>query len=271
MPNYPISAINKVSLPQFQNWTDQYGMMCDNDNGGSSGNGNLFTAHYVFGLWANGLLTDEEKSRIIQVFKNNFEQPGLLCRTPNFPGDQQAQDDMFGLMGAEALIYPNPSDRLLTKAIYDYGSQNCTGLVDNPSSQDKWVYNILNALTLGTKWAWNNVNPKKFRAPAWLGRFPNLIATMQMAQNKVVNPLCWLYWAEVMLQLAYKPNKSDQDGYALRFHSAIACEGYGPLTNWICKKVRAAVARDYGDLGGLLSAYFGKPQHPIVALCKDRY
>lgn len=272
MPNYPISAINEVTLPQFQDWTDQYGMMTDNAQGGTTGNGNLFTAHYVFGLYSNNILIDKEIARITQVFKNNFEQTGLLCRSPNFPGDLQAQDDMFGIMGAEALMHSDRNNRTLTKQMYEYGKKSCDGLVDNATPQDMWAFNALKWLTLGTRWVWNNVNPRKFKSSAWLGRFPNLIATMQMAQGENVNVFFWLYWAATMLQLVYFPgDKSYRDGYTLRFHSALACEGYGPLTNWVCRKVREAIARDYSDFGQLLGAYFAKPEHPIVALCKGKY
>jgi hypothetical protein len=98
-----------------------------------------------------------------------------------------------------------------------------------------------------------------------------LIATMQMALRKPVNPFYWVYWAYTILQGYYSPNWEYRDGYTLRFHSALACEGYGPITNWLCKKAREMVHRDYGDFGQLLGHYFGKFHHPIVKLCKGKW
>lgn len=272
MPWYPIQPINEVSLPQFQDWTDQHGMMTDNGQGHAQGNGALFTAHYVFGLSCNDILTDKEIARIKQVYANEFMAPGLLGKPTEFFKDRQAQDDMFGLMGAEALMCPKREDRLMTKAMYDYGQISPVALESDADDTDKAVFKWLKILTLRRRWVWNNVEPGTFNADSWLGRFPNLIATMEMSQGKWVNPLKWCYWAGTMLQLVYLPgDKTYRDGYTLRFHSALACEGYGPLTNWICKKVRSAIARDYGDFGLLLGAYFAKPDHPIVALCKGKY
>lgn len=266
MPKYPLLPVNTVLLPEFQDWTDKYGMTADNDQQDSSDNGTLFTAHYAYGLSLRGEL-DKEKDRLTQVFQNNFVEPGLLCRTPSFPGDYQAQDDMIGLMGAEALMYPDPKDRQMTKAMYEYGKVDCSGLSSDATPQDSLVYTWIQKLTGHTKWVWNNRESRKFRAGNWLGRFPNLMATMQMSLGESVNPFFWLWWAATMLQIVYMPNKGNQDGYTLRFHSALACEDYGPITEWICGKVKQAVVRDFGGLGSLLAAYFGKPNHPLVKLC----
>lgn len=278
MPNYPISAINAVSLPQFQEWTDQYGMMSDTGVGESTGNGNLFTGHYAFGLAANGILTDAEMVRIKQVFLNNMREPGLTLRLPNATWSYNAHDDLLGIMGAEALMCPNRADRAISKSIYEYGKNiKVTGIDSNEADpakikDNKWAYWPLKILGLGNiKWVWNTVQPGKFHVSAWLGRRPEVIATMQMTNNKwLVNPFYWLYWAGSMMSLVWFPNKDYHDGYTLRFHSALACQGFGPITNWICKKVRGAVARDFGDFGGLMLAYFNQPNHPIVPLCKDK-
>lgn len=279
MPKYPLSAINTVLLPQFQDWTDKFGLMQDNDQGDSSGNGVLFTAHYVYGLASNNLMTDAEKCRLLSVFDSCVQKVGILMRTPDNGGGYQAHDDLVGLMSAEAMMVPNKEDRHITKTIYEYGKTAKIQGTD-PTEPDpkkialhKWLYPLLKVLGLGHIWyCWNNVNPGTFHVSSWLQRRAEVIATMQMSLNNwYVNPFYWLWWAVTMLTLVYFPgDKSYRDGYTLRFHSAIVCEGFGPISRWICKKVRQAVARDYVDFGQLLSAYFGKPQHPIVALCKDK-
>jgi hypothetical protein len=277
MPNYPLEFINEVALPEFQEWTDKHGMMQDNDQGNTTGNGNLFTAHYVFGLEANGKLTDNERDRLNRVYLNNFRVPGLLMRDPSNGNGWQAHDDIVGMFAADAII--NGPHRFLTKLVYDYGKKvQLDGTDETEPAEDyreknRKIYKILNIVTFGrVRWVWNNQNPTKFHAASWLQRRMEMMATMQMSLRKWVNPVYWLVWAVTMLMLPIGwVNREYRDGYTLRFHSAIACEGYGPITNWICRRVRKAVARDYGDFGGLLSAYFGKPHHPIVALCKDKY
>lgn len=271
MPTYPLNSINTVQLPEFQDWTDQYGMIQDNPSGNSTGNGNLFTAHYVYGIVAKKLISDQEKARIIQVFLNNFIQSGLLCRVPSFPGDREAQDDIIGVMGAEALMCPNVEDRKLTKALYEYGKISANGIDEtDKSSKQSISYWAIRMLTLGRcRWVWNNISPGKFNIFSWLGRFPNLMATMQMSQRKLVNPFFWFYWAVTMLWLGFGfADKTYRDGYTLRMHSALACQGYGPVTNWICSRIGKAIQRDYGDVGGLISAYFNNPNHPLVQLLK---
>lgn len=271
MLKYVLSAINTVSLPQFQDWTDGYGMMQDNNEQETEGNGNLFTAHYVFGLFVTMQLNAQERERIVQVYKNNMPDPGLLLRAPGTKS-RQAQDDIFGMMGAEACLYPNRDDRKLTKLVYEYGkNSNPTELEANANDTDKKVFKWLKILTGRRRWVWNTEQPGTFQAGSWLGRFPNLMATAQMSQGEWVNPFFWIYWAATMLQLCVQGmNAGGHDGYILRFHSALACQGYGPITNLICRLVRNKVKADFGGFGQLLGAYFAKPEHPIVALCRDK-
>lgn len=275
MPNYVIAKINEVD-PKFQEWTDIYGMMTDNSQGNSTGNGNLFTAHYAFGLSANGLL-EHDKERLTQVYLNNFREAGLLNRKPGANDWYQAHDDIVGLMGADALMNPDRKDRLLTRAVYEYGQGSAQGIDSNEKDPKKiklnsQLYPALMILGLGKiRWVWNNVQPKKFHVSSWLGRRMEIIATMQMSLGIAPNPFVWAYWAATMMQLVLKPKKDYIDGYTLRFHSALAVEGYGPVSNVICKLVRNALNRDHGDLGQLLGSYFNKPEHPIVELCKGKY
>jgi len=271
MSTYTLTSLNTTQIPEFQAWTDVHGMAQIDSNGSTSDNGNLFTAHYTFGLVAKNIITSQEKARILLVYRNNFMQTGLLTR---FPGDRrtEAQDDIFGLMGAEALLFPNPKDRLMTKQIYEYGrTANCHGLdpLSDPSlvTINKWLYWPLKIIGLGTlKWVWNTRSPNKFDSSEWLGRFGNLVATMQMSQRKIVNPFLWVWWAIAMLLPYYRPNPSDLDSYALNIHSANACQGYGWLTNWVCGKVRATLKRDHGDMAGMMNAYLNNVPNPYSTL-----
>lgn len=291
MSDYELNDLNTVLLPEFQRVTDKYGMIqCD---GSTSDNGCLFTAHYVYGLIAKGLMTEAEKKRILRVYRNNFMEKGLLIRSPH-DHRSEAQDDAYGLMSVEAMLFPNPRDRLMTKEIYEYGRDMTAESVDTSSKEpfrgvpsfvtkvlrffgvkdedmnrgwlNQKLFNVLKILGLGSvRWVWNQEKPRVFECGQWLGRFPQFIATMEMAQGKLVTPWRWLYWAGSMLALVYSSNPNNIDSYTLRIHSAKACQNYGPITKKICDRVLAAVKRDHGDFGGVCAKYFGA-SHPLVKL-----
>ena len=268
--SYPLQPINMCLLPQFQTWTDQYGMITNNNQGLSTGNGNLFTSHYVYGLHTTNQLTSKEKTRILNVYGNNFSQSGILCRTPNFPGDRQAQDDIFGLMGAEALISPNL--RALTRSIYEYGKKSAQGIDSTEPAQGAQMraYWAIKILTLGRcRWVWNNIQPGKFDETSWLGRFPCLLAVMQMSLRERVNPFNWIWWTISSLYGAWFGNSSNNNGDCLAMQGAIAVQGYGPASNWVCKQIHNGIKRKYGNAGVLMADYFDNPQHPLAQLLNN--
>lgn len=273
MVTYALAFINTVQLPEFQDWTDQYGMILDTFDGGVGGNGNLFTAHYVIGLVLKNIITDAEKARIIQVYLNNFKQPGLLVRAPSKWNDYNAHDDIVGLMGADALL--NPDTRPLTNAVYNYGKNtSCDGIDEtrpNSATLNKILYYVLKVFKLGkVNWVWNTSLPGKFDGGSWLGRRMEVTATMKMSLKKFMWFKQWLYWAISMLSL-YLSKPDAHDAYILRFQMAIAAKGYGFFTDLICGLIRKKVEKDFGDFGQLLGAYFNKPNHPLVALLKGIY
>lgn len=267
---YSLSSINTCLLPNFQAWTDEYGMMTNNPNGESTDNGNLFTAHYTYGLVSTNQINDEEKQRILQVYKNNFLQPGILCRTPNFPGNRQAQDDMYGLFSAEALL--NPNNREMTRSIYEYGKMSAHGVdPTEPYQTAQRIASIgIKILTLGrSRWIWNNINPGTFDEASWLGRFPAFLAVMQMSIKEQVNPIDWVYWAVSSLYSAWFGDSSGNNGDCLMLHGAIAVQGYGKISDWVCRQIHNGIKRKYGSAGGLMLAYFADPTNPLVNLLKN--
>jgi len=259
---YQLSSINTVLLPQFQPYTDQYGLITDNNLGNSTGNGNLYTAYYVFGLFYNNIL-DKEKQRLNQVYLNNFIKSGLYTRSPSFPGDRESQDDAFGIMFADALL--NPETRDFTKAIYNYGETNdCDGIdpLDKSTTTNKIAYYSLKVLGLGKiRQVWNNITPNTFSVSSWLGRFLNLKATMQMASKEPVNVFAWAYWA-LWIFSSYLSNNNG--AYCLKWCSAMAVEGYGPITNFICKIMYNKINKEYGSISGLMESYFANSNNPLI-------
>lgn len=269
--SYMLEPINTTILPQFQAWTDQYGMICNNPNGNSSGNGNLWTGHYVYGLVSTNQITDLEKQRVLQVYANNFSQPGILCRTPNFPDSRQAQDDVYGLMGAEALLVPN--DRVMTRAIYSYGQHTEPKGIDPtepfPGAQGR-VLLLIKLLCFGrARWVWNNISPGTFSEASWLGRFPAFLAVMQMSLRYGVNPFFWVWWAFTTLSTSWFGNSTNNNGDCLILQGCIAAQGYGPLTNWVCQQFHKSIKRKYGSAGGLMEVYFQDPANPLISLLQN--
>lgn len=267
MSNYVLTNQNTCQLSEFQCWTDEYGMITNNNQGLTTGNGNLFTAHYVYGLVSTNQISAQEAQRILNVYAHNFSQPGVLCRTPVFPSDREAQDDIFGLMGAEALLSPN--HRFMTRAIYEYGLKSAQGIDTTEEYQfnQKLYFWLIKILTFGRcRWVWNNVQPGKFDKTSWLGRFPAFLAVMQMSLREKVNPFFWFYWACSALYSAWFGNSSDNNGDCLFLHGAIAAQGYGKLTNWVCKQIHNGIKRKYGSVGGLMASYFQDPTNPLIAL-----
>lgn len=273
MSKYEITSVNKVLLPDFQPWTDSWGLMQDNDQGGTTGNGVLFTAHYVYGLYLNDLITSSEKDRLLKVLESCMLPEGILMRTPDNAISWQAHDDYCGFLGAEAMLRPR-GDRLLTEKLYEYGT---TADILGPDFEEnnpkntklnKIAYYALKIIGLGKiKYAWNNIRPGRLHVATWLGRRIEMIATMKMSIDKFVNPIAWLYWAYFMLQGYISGfDKISQDGYTTRLHMAKAAQGYGTLTDWVCYLYLKQLKTHYGSLGAVLSDYFGKPHHPIVKL-----
>lgn len=274
MPTYKLTAINTVQLKEFQEWTDVYGMMLDNDGGHVGGNGNLFTAHYVTGLVQKGLIAPEERSRILQVYRNNFRFPGVLMRAPSKPDDRNAHDDVMGLLSADAQLNPDPAKRELTRTVYQHGRDNYCDGVDEADQEklkiNNLVFKALKWLFLGkVRWTWNNVTENKFHVSSWLQRRMEMMATMQMSLREFVNPIYYIYWLATNYVWLKFGKKEHKDSYILRYHSAMACKGYGKFTDKMCDAIFHKINKDFGDFGQLLGYYFNKMHHPIVKLLKD--
>lgn len=268
MPTYDKNWINTVQFAEFQPWTDQYGMTLDNDKGDVGGNGCLFTAHYVTGMVFKGI-SSNEKARILKVYQNNFKFPGTLMRAPSKPDDREAHDDYIGMMSADAQLNP-PSNRALTRAMFEAGQQPCDGVDETDSDKialNKTLYGLLKVLFLGkVRCTWNNVLKNKFHVSSWLQRRMEMMATMQMSLRERVNPVYWLWWASTMILWA-KTNADPREGI-LQFHMAKTCYGYGYLTNRVCEMVENKMVAS-GGIGKVIGDYFGNTNHPLVNLLKD--
>ena len=266
---YPLLPINTVLLPEFQPYSDQYGLITDSAQGDPSGNGILFTGHYVVGLVEKNLINDQEKERILEVFESCQRLPGLFMRNPVGQTNYEAHDDLIGILGSEAKMIPNKKDRKLSQSIYNYGISVNADQLDqteqDPSkqTQNQWVLRLLNLFPGRNRWVFNTKNPSTFHVNAWLGLRREVIATMAMGSGNEVSLFDWLYWATSMMLLK---DTSDNNAYILAMHSCWACEGYGLMTDWIVRHVQAKMKEKYGDFGKLLGTYYQDPNHPLIKL-----
>lgn len=267
--SYPLSPINTVLLPEFQPFTDQYGLITDSSQGEPSGNGILFTGHYAVGLVEKNLINDNEKERLLAVFESCQRLPGLFMRSPVGQTNYQAHDDLLGLMGAESKLIPAKRDRKLSQSVFNYGMFVKCEQVDSSEqdaskqSQNKLAFSLLKMIPNSLKWLFNTKNPGTFHVNAWLGLRREVIATMAMASGNTVSAFDWLYWAISMMLLK---DSSSNNAYILSMHSCWAVEGYGPLTDWVVARVQQRTKERYGDFGKLLGTYYQNPQHPLIKL-----
>lgn len=266
MPTYQLNPINTMPLPEFQDWTDEYGLITDVKNGGPSGNGILYTAHYALGLKNKGLLTPAERDRIIAAVELCFDLPGLIDRSVAKELDYEAHDDYIGLFTL-ALILEKPE---WTQQVLEYGKNvRCDGIDEteqDPSKVklNKLAFTALKILKLGkVNWVWNNRIPGKFHVSSWLGRRFDVTGTMKLAAGKLINPLHWLYWTAYMLTAG---KDSSHDSWILRYHMAVSCENSGFLTRLVVKKFKKQLDGNFGSFGKLLEAYFNNPANPLPGL-----
>lgn len=269
MPTYQLKPINTALLPEFQDWIDEYGLNTDVKNGGPSGNGILYTAHYALGLKAKGLLNDAERDRIIAAIELCFDEPGLVDRSVAKELDYQAHDDLLGLLTL-AIILNKPE---WARQVLDYGKNvRCDGVDETETDPEKirlnnLAYNALRILKFGkVNWVWNNRIPRKFHISSWLGRRFDVTGTMKLAAGKAINPAHFLYWTIYMLTV--KKGDSD-DSWILRFHMAMATEKRGFFTKWVTKRFRKKLEAEFGSFGSLLAEYFNNPANPLPNLCMD--
>lgn len=263
--SYELSPINTTLLPQFQAYSDQFGLITDSNQGVPSGNGLLFTGHYLVGLVEKGLITQAEKDRLAATFASCEKAPGLFIRDPIQTG-YEAQDDLIGIMGSESKLVPAKINRVLTQNIYNYGHNSNADELDptDTSSLSKWALRVLNLIPgMKNRWVYNPVSPGKFSTKAWLGYRRDVVATIKMAAGQGINPFDWLYWAISMLTLT---ENSGNNAYILAMHSCWAVEGYGWLTDWIVGRVQKKMVAKYGDFGALLGTYFQDQNHPLIKL-----
>lgn len=254
----------------FVLYTDKYKMIQDKSDGQkgiTSGNGNLYTAHYILAAVDNGYLDNKIKSSLKKIYKNNEREPGLMMRAPDNRNGHNAHDDLIGCATASRFI----DNGDLARRIINYGLVNHPTKADESEGKDhsktklnKQLFPFVWALSLGKiKWNWNNINPKTFHVSSWLFRRSDVIATLELVGYGKTSFFRMLYLTVMLGLVVFESEKSSHNSFILRYQMARAIDGLGPFCNFLSRLVRKRMVKYYGNFGNLIGEYFVNKNHPL--------
>jgi len=229
----------------------------------ASGNGLVYTAYYLALLQARGELTDEvQVLAACGVFTcRKAGYPGLYTRAAGHP-DQEGPDDYIGLSAIAALA----SRPEIAKEIIQYGQAPVLLKGVLAGSQYDKFSEIGDALfgNIAVTYNYNNVVPGTMHRSSWLGRQPQVIASLEWAAG--LSPPLWrrLYWFVVVCASGSKTSRT-QDWMLSWLLIVVA----GDKT-WLNRLASAIwwrrLKRNVGSLQTVFQSYFG-PEHPITKYC----
>lgn len=254
----------------FALYTDRFKMIQDKSDGQmglTSGNGNLYTAHYILAALDNGYLDNKTKSLLKSVYASNERESGLMMRAPDNRNGHNAHDDLIGCATASRFI----DDGELARRIINYGRIKYPSKVDTSEGPNhkktklnKRLYPIVWALSLGKiKWNWNNINPQTFHVSSWLFRRSDVIATLELVAYGKTSFFRMLYLIVMLGFVIFENENSNHNSFILRYQMARAIEGKGPVCNFLSRLVRNRMVKYYGNFGNLIGAYFVNNAHPL--------
>ncbi len=263
-------------ISDFQPYTDRFGMIQDKTDGAigvTSGNGNLYTAHYILAASDNSFLDKLTKERLIRMYSANEREPGLMMRAPDNRNGHNAHDDLIGCASASRLI----DDGKLAKRIFDYGNTTFPNKVDESEGPDhkKTVLNrklfpILCTLFKGQiKWCWNNIRPKEFHVTSWLFRRSDVIAVLELVAYKKTSVFRYLFLTIMMGTILFQNKDTDHNAFILRYHMARAIDGINWYSSLLAGIVRNKVNKEWGSIGNVIGAYYQNEEHPAVKWLKN--
>jgi hypothetical protein len=241
-----------LSNEVFKQYEDKYGLIhwcpVGADRAPSSGNGILTTCITYALLSLRKELDPITRMGVKQALKSCQVMPGLYRRSPENLQDYEAMDDYSGLA-----LFAAIGDRpILAAEVLEYGEAQ---------GFPCYVY--------------NNVVPGKWYSKVWLGRFPTVVANLEMAANRV--PPVWrrLWWAGSLVYASFSKS-TDQDAWMMGWISAQCYRSRLPdKRNYQGEKLMGWVVQLWWDAyekkvpKGLGSIYIKDPNHPITQLWCD--
>lgn len=245
----------------FKNYTDQYGLVQPNPNGGS-GNGLLYTAEAIVALFDKGALSQQNIDDFKKAYASCEKEPGLMMRSPiggPMNSDGEAPDDYVGCGAASFFLNDGLAERILK---YGRGSPSKYG---DTGLWARILYLVLSKCGLSKiPYNYNNVDPGVWTEWSWLGRQQNLICHLQFAAGET--PPIWrrLWWCAAVFQ-ATRAMKSEHDSWILSWLLIRTMNG----RSWICKQVAnywwKKLLNYYPQgMSSVFADYFGNPNHPTA-------
>lgn len=211
---------------EFKRFTDQYGLLSDKSKGGKgvvSGNGILYTAHYVLALTDNRKLTIEDGEQIGNALNLVEKESGLYMRSVEKPNDVEGPDDYVGIGTlSEFLFHPDRAARVLKRLRMTGGSLNTT-------------------------------TPGKWTPRTWLGRQQQLVCHLQFAAGEKPDPFKLLIWCISVLSSMLSKH---EDSYILSYHLVRVGEKH----SFIAMIVGQIFRLQKRTIKSVLEAHFGPGQ-----------
>lgn len=168
-------------------YADKFGLVSNNTNGDSTGNGLLYTAEYIIGLYKTGI-TDGDRAALSAVYNSCQKDPGLMNRTPDEQFGINSIDDYTGCAAASMIL--DGGD--LARRIIEYGRTNK-------------AFGVL-------PYHYNNVEMSKFNVRALLLRFPAMLCAIKWSGGIEPN---WLEKIAYCVSMVLP--KSSQDDFSLSY------------------------------------------------------
>lgn len=208
---HPLSSELKAKLLPL---IDRHGLLHDTVDH-ITGNGLLYSAHLLLGLWQNNLQWEEWEARLPSAITKCEIEPGFFHRHPTeYHDDQQGPDDYIGIASLCSLL--GPFGFFKASQVVGFGWKGF--LIPNFIIR-LWFY-FPNEIQYRTK----------FGSRAWLIKFPAVFtAFYQVARRSVFFPF-QIYWAASVLLGDILDRKHKHDPWILNWHLVNTCVRFSP--NW---------------------------------------
>ena len=227
-----------------------------------SGNGWLYTAEYLIALEANKeKLTIAEDNNLFLATQMHQIMCGLLIRTPTNAYGVEGPDDYIGACFISNFLYPS-----LAKDILFYGRTfTAEGSMPGIAPSDLVLWKTIKEKE-EVSFVYNNIMPRTFCASSWLGRFPHLIAALQLVAGEKLSVLKLLYLAGSFM---FINKNNDCDSWIRPWVLSHAVKEKHWLIDLTIKWWKRKATKLWGTPGQLLSKYFnklpeGQPEHPLA-------
>lgn len=279
--------MNELELREdFIGYRNSFGLV-DNTptrEGTNSGNSLLFHAHYVWTMVRRGFWNNLDRSLTLGSVVQCSVLPGLYRRAPApspFWSDQEGVDDYIGLASMSAAD-PNLG---YAREILEYGRAQRVPIGPALEASGRtWLAKLFGWIHL--RFVYNDRLPGtllnfkhgmwyEFPADieyipnwtAWLGRFPQFVAHLEICARET--PPLWrrLWWAASVWQTARFWDKDGTDQWVLSWHLVAAYHAAGKRSwfmDWAARNYTERLfSRFAGGLNPVFGQYFGEG-HPLT-------